>query len=76
MGAPDAVVLGGTVAVLLLAPTLGGALVGLATGAAPLAVAVGAAVGVAAASVVITRTVLRRYEQLAPTEAKEEETTE
>jgi len=64
-----------TVTVLLIAPTVIGVLLDVILNTAPAAAVGGSLAGVAAACIVITRTVLRRIAELAPPEP-EEETTE
>lgn len=60
--------LGLWVAACLLFPTVIGLIVGRQIGAPVLSVAVGVLVGVLTAAVIVTRSVLARYEDLAPRE--------
>ena len=71
-GAYDTLGLAVVLAAVLVVPTLLGVAAGRLVGLWALGGAVGAAVGVTAASVIVTRTILDRYARLAPPEPKED----
>jgi F0F1-type ATP synthase assembly protein I len=63
---------GSAVLLLLLAPTIVGVVLDRYLTTSPWGLAVGAGIGVVAASVITTRTFLRRVERLAPSDAEED----
>lgn len=68
----NGVALGGVLLLLLLVPTTVGVLLDRALPTSPWGLAVGASIGVLLASVIISRTFLRRIERLAPVDAEED----
>ena len=63
---------GGILLLLLLAPTVLGAVIDRLLATSPLGLAVGAGIGIVAASVITTRRFRGRIEMLAPTDAEED----
>lgn len=61
-----------TVSSLLLLPTIAGIAIDKLMDTTPLGLAAGAGAGVLLASMAVTRFILRRYEQLAPTDERED----
>jgi F0F1-type ATP synthase assembly protein I len=69
----DTLALGGTVAFLLLAPTLVGVAIDRATGIGPWGLVMGSLLGVMTATIAVAGMVLGQYQRLAPAEDPEEE---
>ena len=68
----SAIAHGSVVLLLLVAPTIVGVVLDLTLTTSPWGLAIGAGCGVLLASAITTRKFLRRFEQLAPSEAEED----